>query len=115
MYNYMYSENYKDDEGLKKDDIKIGGKDPNYWARLTVFEALERFGAANLGDFIVPPDVLEWVKQKRKDGNNFGVGDSHIPRDIERYENCKKACEAILMHDKRLQGHPIMCPLFGII
>lgn len=108
-YNYMYSEQYKDDETLKKDNIKIGGKDPNYWARLSIFEALERYSAAALGDFICPPDVLEWVKQKRKDGNNFGVGDSHIPRDQKRYENCKKACEAILQKDKRLQGHPIMC------
>lgn len=42
-YNYMYSDRYKDDEGLKKDHIDVGGKDPHYWARLSVFEALRRF------------------------------------------------------------------------
>lgn len=42
-YNYMYSEQYKDDEKLRKDGIKVDGKDPNYWARLSIFEALERY------------------------------------------------------------------------
>ena len=42
-YNYMYSKNYKDDEGLKKDKIEIGGQDPDYWAKLSVYKALERF------------------------------------------------------------------------
>lgn len=106
-YNYMYSDAYKEDEKLKKDKIEVGGKDPNYWARLSIFEALERFAVTAIGDFICTPQILNYIKEMRK--TDRGIPNSNICRDEKKYEKCKEACEALVRHEKQLAGHPVMC------
>lgn len=100
-FNYMFSDQYDEKDKKLDDKGKIFGA-------LSVYDALEKYGGVAIGDFICPPDVLAYVKEKRAASDN-GIPSSNIPRDEARYENCKKAMEEILRHDKRLQGHPIMC------
>lgn len=105
-YNYMYSDAYKEDEKLKKDKIEVGGKDPNYWARLSIFEALERFSLIGLGDFKLSPRILSYLKEMRE--NPRGIPNSHIIRDTKRYEAAKEAAEAILRIKPWMAGQIII-------
>lgn len=104
-YNYMYSDRYKDDEGLKKDNIVVGGKDPNYWARLSVFGALERFAIANIGDFIVTPQMIEFCKNAVQ---TDALPKSNIQRNPDKYEQAFIAAQAIKQIFPKMHGHAII-------
>lgn len=104
-YNYMYSEQYKDNEKLRKDGIKVDGKDPNYWARLSIFEALERFAIVGIGDFIITETMLNFVKAAvaSKALTNF-----NIVRDEKKYEDAFKAAQALKKVFPKMHGHAII-------
>lgn len=104
-YNYMYSDAYKEDEKLKKDKIEVGGKDPNYWARLSIFEALERFAIVGIGDFITTPKMIEFVKNAIE---TKALTSMNIIRDEKKYEEAFEAAQALKRVFPKMHGHAII-------
>lgn len=79
-YNYMYPDAYDDDD--RKDDKPL---DDNhlYYTNLSISKTLEKYFMTAFGDYIVPSDILEYVKQCRKDGS---LSDNRVTFSLSQYK-----------------------------
>ena len=82
-YNYMFPEKYEKEKDVTyRQDIHYDNSG-NIFAQLSLREALERYGSADLGEFTIPADIADYVKTAYENGE---FGSKNIPEDKERYE-----------------------------
>lgn len=92
-YNYMFQDAYKSEEDYeRKKDIHYD-KSGQIYGQLSIREAIERYGMASFGDFIVPPEFLAYVKECYKNGE---FGSKNIPNDEKRFNAAKEVAEELL-------------------
>lgn len=97
--NYMYSDAY--DEEDKKED-----SNGRFYAELTIFEALKKYACANIGDLIITPEMLDFVKNAVESG---ALTNYNIQRSKQKYEQAFLAANAIKHIFPDLNGHSVIC------
>lgn len=90
-YNRMFPDQIdnNDDKSL---EIKTDSDGLNY-VSFSIAEAWVKWGKANIGDFIVPPEILAYVRQSKQDEE---FGEKNIPGDAKRFEDAKDVAEELV-------------------
>lgn len=103
-YNYQFSDAYDDEDRCT--DRPLNKTDMKYYAKLSVSDALSKYGMLDLGGLIITPEMLAYVKKWRALGK---IPDSHVHRDEAAYKRMYEAAQRMITLQPNLQGHPIMC------
>ena len=90
-YNRMFPDQIdnNDDQSFKR---KTDSDGLNY-VSFSIAEAWAKWGKANIGDFIVPPEILAYVRKSRQDDE---FGEKNIPSDAKRFEEAKEVAEELV-------------------
>lgn len=103
-YNYQFSDAYDDEDRCT--DKPLNNTDMKNYAKLSVSDAESKYGIMNIGDLIVTPEMLAFVKEMRSIGR---IPDGNIIRDERRYNLMMEAAQALAEVHPEWNGHPIMC------
>ena len=85
------------------------------YVSFSIAEAWAKWGKGNIGDFIVPPEILAYVRKSRQDEE---FGEKNIPGDAKRFEEAKEVAEECTEEEGgcsdwcRAELHAV-CELFG--
>ena len=90
-YNRMFPDQIdnNDDQSFER---KTDSDGLNY-VSFSIAEAWAKWGKGNIGDFIVPPEILAYVRKSRQDEE---FGEKNIPGDAKRFEEAKEVAEELV-------------------